>query len=113
MKITEDLLKEMEANPDGFSDGIITPEGDYLLAKDGHMKTLMTLLPYSENEIWKMVPEGDSILFWLIEKTSCVITDYNSSIGMTMTSSQKDVFDALVAHNIIASDYFDLSNRKK
>ena len=61
------------------------PDGDYRLIQDGHLKTLMSLLPYTENEIWKMIPDDDSALFWLVEKTSCVLTDVNSTIGMKMT----------------------------
>ena len=44
------------------------PDGDYRLIQDGHLKTLMSLLPYTENEIWKMIPDDDSALFWLVEK---------------------------------------------
>ena len=69
MKLTEELLKEMEKKKELYGDGIIMPDGDYRLIQDGHLKTLMALLPYTENEIWKMIPEDDSALFWLVEKT--------------------------------------------
>ena len=82
MKLTEELLKEMEKKKELYGDGIIMPDGDYRLIQDGHLKTLMALLPYTENEIWKMIPDDDSALFWLVEKTGCVLTDVNSTIGM-------------------------------
>lgn len=85
MKVTEELLNKMKQDSN-FSDGIIMPDGDYRLIQDGgHMEALMGLLPYTSDEIFKMVPQDDSPLFWLIEKTGCVITDYNSTVGMDMT----------------------------
>ena len=60
-----------------------------------------------------MVPQDDSPLFWLIEKTGCVITDYNSTVGMDMTHEQERVFQALVAHGFISSEYFNLSSQRK
>ena len=50
MKLTEELLKEMEKKKELYGDGIIMPDGDYRLIQDGHLKTLMALLPYTENE---------------------------------------------------------------
>ena len=92
-----------------FSDGVIMPDGDYrLIEEKGHLQTMMALLPYPEKEIWKMIPENDSALFWMIEKTGCVLTDYNSTVGMVMTRSQKEVFDALVARGIISVSYTHL-----
>ena len=55
MKLTEELLQKMEQKKELYGDGIIMPDGDYRLIQDGHLKTLMSLLPYSENEIWKMI----------------------------------------------------------
>ena len=70
MKLTEKLLQKMEQKKELYGDGIIMPDGDYRLIQDGHLKTLMSLLPYTENEIWKMIHDDDSALFWLVEKTS-------------------------------------------
>ena len=96
VKITEELLQKADQIPN-FSDGVIMPDGDYrLIEEKGHLQTMMALLPYPEKEIWKMIPENDSALFWMIEKTGCVLTDYNSTVGMVMTRSQKEVFDALL-----------------
>ena len=109
MKVTEELLKRADQIPN-FSDGIIMPDGDYrLLENGGHLQTMMALLPYTEKEIWKMIPENDSALFWMIEKTGCVLTDYNSTVGMAMTPEQKRVFDALVKHGVISAEYFDIT----
>ena len=105
MKVTEELLNKMKQDSN-FSDGIIMPDGDYRLIQDGgHMEALMGLLPYTSDEIFK--------LFWLIEKTGCVITDYNSTVGMDMTHEQERVFQALVAHGFISSEYFNLSSQRK
>ena len=79
VKITEELLQKADQIPN-FSDGVIMPDGDYrLIEEKGHLQTMMALLPYPEKEIWKMIPENDSALFWMIEKTGCVLTDYNTS----------------------------------
>jgi len=112
VKVTEELLQKAE-EIQNFSDGVILPDGDYQLIKDGHLQTLMTLLPYPEKEIWKMIPENDSPLFWMIEKTGCVITDYNSTVGMTMTPAQKVVFDAMVKHGILSNEYYDITKQRQ
>ena len=114
MKLTEELLQKMEQKKELYGDGIIMPDGDYrLIEEKGHLQTLMALLPYPEKEIWKMIPENDSPLFWMIEKTGCVLTDYNSTVGMTMTPAQKEVFDALVKHEIISPEYFDITRQRE
>ena len=113
MKLTEELLKEMEKKKELYGDGIIMPDGDYRLIQDGHLKTLMALLPYTENEIWKMIPDDDSPLFWLIEKTGCVLTDYNNSIGMKMTPAQQTVFDMMRKHGVLTDDYYDLTKQRE
>lgn len=113
MKLTEDLLKKMEKKKELYADGIIMPDGDYRLIKDGHLKTLMALLPYTENEIWKMVPEDDSALFWLIEKTHCVLTDVNSTIGLQMTPEQKKTYEALSSRGIVSDEYYDLTRQRE
>jgi len=113
VKITEELLQKADQIPN-FSDGVIMPDGDYrLIEEKGHLQTMMALLPYPEKEIWKMIPENDSALFWMIEKTGCVLTDYNSTVGMVMTRSQKEVFDALVARGIISPEYFDITRQRQ
>ena len=113
MKITEELLNEMKIKDENFSDGLIKPDGDYVRIPRGHLHGMMELLPWTENEIWKMIPENDSPLFWMIEKTGCVLTDYNSTVGMTMTPAQKEVFDALVKHEIISPEYFDITRQRQ
>ena len=113
MKVTEEVLQNAE-KIQNFSDGVIMPDGDYrLIGENGHLQTLMALLPYSEKEIWKMIPENDSALFWLIEKTGGVLTDYNSTVGMAMTPEQKEVFDALVKHGFISEEYFDITKQRE
>lgn len=113
VKLTEELLLKAGQIPN-FSDGVILPDGDYrLIEEKGHLQTLMALLPYPEKEIWKMIPENDSPLFWMIEKTGCVLTDYNSTVGMAMTPAQKEVFDALVKHEIISPEYFDITRQRE
>ena len=113
MKLTEELLKEMEEKKELYADGIIMPDGDYRLITDGHLKTLMALLPYTEHEIWKMIPEDDSALFWLVEKTGCVLTDVNSTIGMEMTPAQEKTYKALSGRGIVSSEYYDLTRQRE
>lgn len=113
MKVTEELLQKAD-QIQNFSDGIIMPDGDYrLIEENGHLQTMMALFPYPEKEIWKMIPENDSALFWMIERTGCVLTDYNSTVGMAMTPEQKEVFDALVKHGIISPEYFDITKQRQ
>ena len=113
VKITEELLQKADQILN-FSDGVIMPDGDYILIEEeGHLQTMMELLPYPEKEIWKMIPENDSALFWMIEKTGCVLTDYNSTVGMAMTPEQKAVFDALVKHGIVSAEYFDITKQRQ
>lgn len=113
MKLTEELLKKMEEKKELYADGIIMPDGDYRLITDGHLKTLMSLLPYTEHEIWKMIPEDDSALFWLVEKTGCVLTDVNSTIGMKMTPAQEETYKALSGRGIVSSEYYDLTRQRE
>lgn len=113
MKITEELLEKMKVEDENFSDGLILPDGDYIRIPKGHLHGMMALLPWTEDEIWKMIPENDSPLFWLIEKTGCVLTDYNNSIGMKMTVAQQKVFDAMRKHGILTDDYYDLTKQRE
>ena len=53
MKITEELLNEMKIKDENFSDGLIKPDGDYIRIPRGHLRGMMELLPWTENEIWK------------------------------------------------------------
>lgn len=113
MKLEEQLLPKMKADPVKYSDGIIKPDGDYILLEQGHLHTLMNLLPGPEGEIWDQIPQNDSPLFWMIEQTGCVITDYNSSVGMTMTPEQEKSFRFLVQNGIITDKYFDITSERQ
>ena len=101
MKITEELLNEMKIKDENFSDGLIKPDGDYIRIPRGHLHGMMELLPWTENEIW------------LIEKTGCVLTDYNNSIGMKMTPAQQTVFDMMRKHGVLTDDYYDLTKQRE
>lgn len=113
MKITQELIDSYGDKKDKLSDGVIMPDGDYRLLEKGHLQTLMDMLPESDNEIWKMIPEDDSALFWMVEKTGCVLTDYNTTIGMKMTPQQQTVFDLLVNNRIIEWEYSDLTKQRE
>ena len=43
MKLTEELLKEMEKKKELYGDGIIMPDVDNRQIQDGHLKTHMAL----------------------------------------------------------------------
>ena len=113
MKITEELLNEMKIKDENFSDGLIKPDGDYVRIPRGHLHGMKELLPWTENEIWKMIPDDDSALFWLVEKTSCVLTDVNSTIGMKMTPAQQKTYEALSSRGIISDEYYDLTKQRE
>ena len=70
MKLTEELLNKMEQKKELYGDGIIMPDGDYRLIQDGHLKTLMSLLPYTENDenqiIWMLDSKNE-----LVSLSSC------------------------------------------
>ena len=103
----------MKIKDENFSDGLIKPDGDYVRIPRGHLHGMMELLPWTENEIWKMIPDDDSPLFWLIEHTGCVITDENSTVGMKMTPAQERTYRALTEHGVIADKYYDLTEERK
>lgn len=113
MKITEELLNEMKIKDENFSDGLIKPDGDYVRILRGHLHGMMELLPWTENEIWKMIPDDDSALFWLVEKTGCVLTDVNSTIGMKMTPAQQKTYEALSSRGIVSNEYYDLTRQRE
>lgn len=114
MRVTEELIKEMKEKDENFSDGLILPNGDYhRIYKGGHLHGMMELLPWTEDDIWKMIPDDDSPLFWLVEKTGCVLTDYNNSIGMEMTPAQRQVFDLMRKYDILTDDYYDLTRQRE
>ena len=113
MKITEELLNEMKIKDENFSDGLIKPDGDYIRIPRGHLHGMMELLPWTENEIWKMIPDDDSALFWLVEKTGCVLTDVNSTIGMKMTPAQQKTYEALSSRGIVSDEYYDLTRQRE
>ena len=113
MKITEELLNEMKIKDENFSDGLIKPDGDYVRIPRGHLHGMMELLPWTENEIWKMIPDDDSALFWLVEKTGCVLTDVNSAIGMKMTLAQQKTYEALSSRGIVSNEYYDLTKQRE
>ena len=97
----------------GIKNRPIRADGDYVRILRGHLHGMMELLPWTENEIWKMIPDDDSPLFWLIEKTGCVLTDYNNSIGMKMTPAQQTVFDMMRKHGVLTDDYYDLTKQRE
>lgn len=113
MKITQEVIDSYGDKKDKLSDGVIMPDGDYKILEKGHLQTLMDMLPESDNELWKMVPEGDSALFFMVERTGCVLTDDNNSIGMKMTPQQQEVFDLLVNNRIIQWEYSDLTRQRE
>ena len=83
MKITEELLNEMKIKDENFSDGLIKPDGDYVRIPRGHLHGMMELLPWTENEIWKMTP------------------------------AQQTVFDMMRKHGVLTDDYYDLTKQRE
>ncbi len=41
------------------------------------------------------------LFFWLVEKTGCVLTDVNTTIGMKMTPAQQKTYEALSSRGIV------------
>lgn len=113
MVIDERFLSGLGEERRKYASGVILPDGDYRLTETGHLHALMELLPFTVNEIWEKIPKDDSPLFWLIEHTGCVITDENSTVGMSMTPEQAVTYRHLVAYNVIADKYFDLTEERK
>ncbi len=113
MVIDERFLSGLGEERTKYASGVILPDGSYRLTETGHLHALMELLPLTVNEIWEKIPKDDSPLFWLIEHTGCVITDENSTVGMKMTPEQEVTYRRLVAYNVIADKYFDLTEERK
>lgn len=113
MIIDDELLESLGKERESYGAGVILPDGTYILAAESHLQTLISLVDIPESNVWDMIPKEDSALFWLIAYTNCVITDYNSSVGMVMTPAQEATYHILVLHGIIADKYYDISNERK
>ncbi len=113
MKIDEAFFENVGEDAKAYSTGVILPDGQYILTKEGHLHTLLGLVDIPKEQVWEMVPKDDSVLFWLIDYTGCVITDDYSSVGEAMTSQQKKTYSALVEHGVIADKYFDITEERK
>lgn len=113
MIVDEKMFEKIKKEGEDYSAGVILPDGSYVLAAGSHLHALLTVTKMTESQVWDMIPKEDSALFWLIAYTGCVITDYNSSVGMVMTPAQKRTYRALVSHGIIADKYYDISNERK
>lgn len=113
MKVNEKFFEKMKREGKNCAEGVILPDGEYALTDGSHLRTLMELSGIPEEQLWDMIPKGDSALFWMIAHTGCVITDLNSSVGLAMTEAQKEVYDALVSHGIIQDKYYDITNERK
>ncbi len=95
-----------------YAAGVILPDGEYVLT-DNHLETLLELSGQPKELLWDMIPKEDSALFWMIAYTGCVITDYNSSVGMEMTKQQEKTFRAMVNHGVLLDKYYDITNERK
>jgi hypothetical protein len=113
MTLDENFFNQMEENPGNYAAGVILPNGQYILTKDGHLHTLLHLTKMPESEVWEMIPKTDSPLFWLIDYTGCVITDDYSSVGEEMTEPQEETYRALVEHGVIQDKYYNISRERK
>lgn len=112
MKVNEEFFEKMKQEGVDCAAGVILPDGEYELTKDSHLRTLIGLTGIPEKQLWEMIPKEDSDLFWLIAYTGCVITDENSSVGLTMTGAQKEAYEALVSHGVIQDKFFDISKER-
>lgn len=96
-----------------LSAGVILPDGDYILAKNSHLKTLVEQMNMPEDRVWELIPKQDSPLFWLIARTGCVITDGSCSVGLARTPQQQRTYDALLAHGVISDKYYDITEERR
>lgn len=112
MVVDDNFFEKIEQEGGDYSAGIILPDGEYILT-DSHLRTLIGLVDMPEEQVWDMIPKDDSALFWLIAYTGCVITDYHSSVGTTMTKAQARTYQALVDHGILNDKYYDITNERK
>lgn len=112
MTVDDRFFEEVEREGKDYSAGVILPDGEYL-PTDNHLHTLFELTPLPQEQLWDMIPKDDSPLFWMIAYTGCVITDYNSTVGMVMTEAQEKTYRALVAHGLLLDKYYDITNERK
>lgn len=113
MTVDEAFFENVGKDGQNYSAGVILPDGSYELLKEGHLHKLLELMPMPKEQVWELIPKGDSPLFWLIEHTGCVITDENSTLGLTMTPAQERTYRALAEHGVIADKYVDLTEERK
>ncbi|MGN0168094.1 MAG: hypothetical protein ACI4AB_08635 [Acetatifactor sp.] len=113
MTVDETFFANVGKDAKNYAAGVILPDGSYELIKEGHLHMLLDLMPMPNEQVWELIPKGDSPLFWLIEHTGCVITDENSTVGLTMNPAQERTYKALTEHGVIADKYFDLTGERK
>lgn len=113
MTVDETFFANVGKDGKNYAAGVILPDGSYELIKEGHLHLLMDLMPMPKEKVWELIPKEDSPLFWLIEHTGCVITDENSTLGLSMTPAQERTYKALAEHGVIADKYVDLTEQRR
>lgn len=111
--VDEDYLRNIDDKKPDYSSGVILPDGSYMLLKGSHLQTLFLIAGKPEKEIWEMIPSSDSPLFFMIAYTHCVITDKNSTVGLTMNEAQEESYRLLVKAGVIEDKFFNITNERR
>ena len=65
-------VRHKKKYPDGWFEGVVTWDGNVIVAEFSHNKTLIDLYGKTEKEIWKEMPVTAAPLYWLSEKTKAI-----------------------------------------
>lgn len=96
---------------DRYAEGVILPDGKYIPLKENHLETLLEISHLTKEDVFGKVKEGESILFWLIAYTGCVITDLNCCVGTDMTARQEKTYRQLVEEGVITDKLYNISSK--
>lgn len=110
MRLTESIIKRMEKEYINYCEGIITPDGDFRIARYGHINELILVTGETNDEIYAKMPVTAGPLSWLCMYTNCVIVNYdNSFCSENITREQKKAYRLLVEHRIIKDNLITIT----
>lgn len=102
MILTESVLNEMKKTFINYCEGIITPDGDFRIAKNGHINELILATGENYDVIFQKMPINAAPLFWLCMYTNSLVVNYDYTLcTVNITSEQKKAYKSLVKHRLI------------
>lgn len=104
--ILDDITLEKMSNELWYyCEGILIPNGQFIVATHGHVNTMIEFTGLESDVIYNMMPIDAAPLFWLVQYTNCVAVNYDFCIGSpNITQEQKDSLKKLVKYKIIKNN---------